>query len=62
MTVFVLEDHSENVKICLLDNLGLGAARFVIFVRSIELGWNCNTEKCRRIFWSNAVGVEDDSK
>ena len=30
MTVFVMEDHPEDVKICLLVNLGLEAARFFI--------------------------------
>ena len=30
MTVFVMEDHPEDVKICLLVNLGLGTARFFI--------------------------------
>ena len=53
MTVFVMEDHPKNVKICLLVNLGLGAARFFILVCSIAVGLmtgtNEVTERIRRI-------------
>ena len=38
MTVFVMEDHPKIVKICLLVNLALGAARFFILVCSIAMG------------------------
>ena len=54
MTVFVMEDHPKNVKTCLLVNLGLGAARFIILVCSIAVGLMTGTEKLRRIFWPNA--------
>ena len=54
MTVFVMEDHPKNVKTCLLVNLGLGAARFIILVCSIAVGLMTGTEKFRRIFWPNA--------
>ena len=39
MTVFVMEDHPKIVKICLLVNIVLGAARFFILVwQWISLG------------------------
>ena len=61
MTVFVMEDHPKNVKICLFVNLGLGAARFFILVCSIAVGLITAkeptkitaTEKFRRIFCPN---------
>ena len=53
MTVFVMEDHSKTVNVCLLVNLGLGVARFFIFVCSIVVGLITGTnevaEKIRRI-------------
>jgi hypothetical protein len=54
MTVFVMEDHPKNVKTCLLVNLGLGAARFIILVCSIAVGLTTGCEKFRRMFWPNA--------
>ena len=65
MTVFVMEDHPKNVKICLLVNLGLGAARFFILVCSIAVGLMTGTNevtgKFRRIFWPNADVNDSDS-
>ena len=56
MTVFVMEDHSKNVNICLLVNLGLGAARFFILVCSIAMGLTTGTNQVKmkigRIFGS----------
>ena len=48
MTVFVMEDHPKSVKICLLVNLGLGAARFFIFVFSIVVGLLTGTTEVSR--------------
>ena len=48
MTVFVMEDHPKNVKICLLVNLGLGAARFFILVCSIAVGFKTGTPDTAR--------------
>ena len=47
MTVFVMEDHSKIVKICLLVNLGLGAARFFILVCSIAMGLMTGTNQVK---------------
>ena len=60
MTVFVMEDHPKKVKICLLVNLGLGAARFIILVCSIAVGLMTGAEKFRRIFWPNASENESE--
>ena len=60
MTVFVMEDHPKKVKICLLVNLGLGAARFIILVCSIAVGLMTGAEKFRRIFWPNASVNESE--
>ena len=55
MTVFVMEDHPKNVKVCLLVNLGLGFARFFILVCSIAVGLMTGTNEVKRkiglIFW-----------
>ena len=48
MTVFVMEDHPKKVKICLLVNLGLGAARFIILVCSIAVGFKTGTPDTAR--------------
>ena len=45
---FVMEDHPENVKICLLVNLGLEAARFFILVCSIAMGLITCTNEVKR--------------
>ena len=45
MTVFVMENHPKNVKICLLVNLGLGVARFFILVCSIAMGLMTGTNQ-----------------
>ena len=47
MTVFVMEDHSKIVKICLLVNLALGAARFFILVGSIVVGLMTGTNQVK---------------
>ena len=47
MTVFVMEDHPKIVKICLLVNLGLGAARFFILVCSIAMGLMTGTNELK---------------
>ena len=60
MTVFVMEDHPEKVKICLLVNLGLGAARFFTLVCSIAVGLMTGAEKIRRIFWPNEIVNESE--
>ena len=39
MTTYVMEDHPEIVKICLLVTLGLGFTRFIIFIGTLTLGW-----------------------
>ena len=65
MTVFVMEDHPKNVKICLLVNLGLGAARFFILVCSIAVGLMTGTNevtgKFRRIFCPNTDVNDSES-
>ena len=60
MTVFVMEDHPKKVKICLLVNLGLGAARFIILVCSIAVGLMTGAEKFRRILCPNASVNESE--
>ena len=62
MTVFVMEDHPKIVKICLLVNLGLGAARFFILVCSIAMGLMTGTNQVKieigRIlnrFWNGMI-------
>ena len=62
MTVFVMEDHPKKVKICLLVNLGLGAARFFILVCSIAVGLMTGTNQVKieigRIlgrFWNGMI-------
>ena len=47
MTVFVMEDHPKNVKICLLINLGLVTARFFILVCSIAVGLMTGTNQVK---------------
>ena len=45
MTVFVMEDHSKTVNVCLLVNIGLGVARFFILICSIAMGLMTGTNE-----------------
>ena len=58
MTVFVMEDHPTIVKICLLVNVVLGAARFFILTMGLMTGTNQVKIKIGRILGSGMYDSE----